>query len=327
MKKDNYWQAIRGICIILIILIHTLYTDGSNSIEYFNIIIRRIINFATAVFIFMAGYFTKYSSPKEFYKKKMNRLLLPLVIWDFIYLIVSIITNKQTIAVSIKQLVLLKTAPQLYYIFVLLQLFILCPIMLKIIHKSRTKRILYLPLLITPMYTIFITIFRILLNKNFVLYNYWFLGWISYYYLGLLIRNKEDKKIININPIIPILFIIISILEGIFIKKCFNIYELSVSQLTLSNFIYSIIICLYLCANKNKKTNSKLLCNIGNYSFGIYLSHVLFVRGYFKFYEMLNLNYYTKIILIFISTLVTSYILNKLYYKRIINRKKLRDAA
>lgn len=61
MKIDRiktYWQAIRCVCILAVVLIHSLggfdYTYDYGT-EF--VILRQIINFAVAIFVFMAGYF------------------------------------------------------------------------------------------------------------------------------------------------------------------------------------------------------------------------------------------------------------------------------
>ena len=67
-KKEN-WQSIRGICILAVVLIHSL--GGFNySTRYGTefVVLRQIINFAVATFVFMAGYFVNVDalSDKEF---------------------------------------------------------------------------------------------------------------------------------------------------------------------------------------------------------------------------------------------------------------------
>lgn len=53
-EKNIYWQSVRGVCILAVVLIHSLQCyDFNNGI----VIIRQIINFAVAIFVFMAGYF------------------------------------------------------------------------------------------------------------------------------------------------------------------------------------------------------------------------------------------------------------------------------
>lgn len=58
MRKREYWQSIRGVCILAVVLIHSLGGfDYSTSYSTELTIFRQIINFAVATFVFMAGYF------------------------------------------------------------------------------------------------------------------------------------------------------------------------------------------------------------------------------------------------------------------------------
>lgn len=56
--KSQYWQIVRGICILAVVMIHC-----PSGIEYgisdksLWLILRQIINFPVALFVFMAGYF------------------------------------------------------------------------------------------------------------------------------------------------------------------------------------------------------------------------------------------------------------------------------
>ena len=60
-EKNIYWQSVRGICILAVVLIHSLQCyDFNNGI----VIIRQIINFAVAIFVFMAGYFKRFSAKR-----------------------------------------------------------------------------------------------------------------------------------------------------------------------------------------------------------------------------------------------------------------------
>lgn len=57
-RKREYWQTIRGVCILAVVLIHAL--GGFNYAHDYDtefVILRQIINFAVAIFVFMAGYF------------------------------------------------------------------------------------------------------------------------------------------------------------------------------------------------------------------------------------------------------------------------------
>ena len=68
-EKREYWQSIRGICILAVVLIHSLggfnYSTGYGT-EL--VVLRQIINFAVATFVFMSGYFVNVDtlSDKKF---------------------------------------------------------------------------------------------------------------------------------------------------------------------------------------------------------------------------------------------------------------------
>lgn len=62
MKKNDlnseFWQAVRGICILAVIMIHCPSGIGYSDIEQECwLILRQFINFPVAIFVFMAGYF------------------------------------------------------------------------------------------------------------------------------------------------------------------------------------------------------------------------------------------------------------------------------
>ena len=58
MGKREYWQSIRGICILAVVLIHSLGEfDYSVICDTEFIVFRQIINFAVATFVFMSWYF------------------------------------------------------------------------------------------------------------------------------------------------------------------------------------------------------------------------------------------------------------------------------
>ena len=153
-SKSKYFQSIRGVCILAVILIHSLQFSDNIMANYLFIGIRSCINFCVAVFIFMAGYFTninKFDNDKKgFYKTKFKRLVIPLLLWNLIYVSIKLICGKYENTYSlIKSLFSFSSSAQLYYILVLIQLFILLPLIIKMLNNKRTKWILYT---ITPLY-------------------------------------------------------------------------------------------------------------------------------------------------------------------------------
>ena len=98
-RTKTYWQTIRGICILAVVLIHSLGGfDYSAGYDIELVIFRQIINFAVATFAFMAGYFVpvkklgdKPFSYKEWLINRGARLYIPFVIWSLFYSGISLI--------------------------------------------------------------------------------------------------------------------------------------------------------------------------------------------------------------------------------------------
>ncbi len=57
-NKSQFWQMIRGICILAVIMIHCPSGQTYTNIDYNAwIVLRQCINFPVAMFVFLAGYF------------------------------------------------------------------------------------------------------------------------------------------------------------------------------------------------------------------------------------------------------------------------------
>jgi uncharacterized membrane protein YcfT len=101
--KDNFFQIIRGICIICVVLIHSqngiIYKDsGVYSFNYdYWLIFRQLINFPVAVFVFLTAYFTNITKviekPWPYYISRCKRLVIPFMVWSILYSALSVVKN------------------------------------------------------------------------------------------------------------------------------------------------------------------------------------------------------------------------------------------
>ena len=144
VKRDTNWQALRGICIIAVVLIHCehyVQWDGSvNSFIFY--FYRNLINFPVAVFMFLSGYFAnpeKFGGgTKQYYKDRIVRLIVPYCAWTIIYLIfrATLIGN---INLSFKTLLsaflLGKAAAPFYYIIVLFYFTLATPYLVRYVRN------------------------------------------------------------------------------------------------------------------------------------------------------------------------------------------------
>lgn len=268
--KNNSVQIMRGLAITAVVIIHS-YPNG-----FSGVFIRPFVNFAVAMFIFLSGYLTKLEIPnyRNFMYRRIKKVFVPYCIWSVIYMIPSCFNDFWIKFVSGR------CCGIYYYIFVYIQLVIFTPLIIKLI-KSKYR---ILGWFITPVFTILFKYIFVWTGLNIVSsnFNYLFVAWFIYYYLGILLGNN----IITIKPnnclysVLYIIAIALSIAEGVLWYNVGN-YDMATTQLRLTSIATSMIVTIFayhfIKSNKDlsKTTFNKILITIGNTSFGVYLSHIL----------------------------------------------------
>lgn len=282
----------RAIAIIAVVMIHT--TPAGQ----WQVFCKPFINFAVATFIFLSGYLTKADNENwlKFYVRRITRVLVPYIIWTVIYSIPDIQSSGPSALV--KNLLCANATTTLYYIFVYIQFVLLTPLLGKL-AKSPYRQLGWL---IAPLSVIlfkYIPVFgEIQLGKHIQLFwNDACLGWFTFYYLGLILGNRIIDRQFNIRNL-AVLYcasLLLQMAEG---YLWFTVDPAGCgSQLKLSSILSSsifLLITFYVlerCAPRvnrgSHKPKSRLLCTIGNYSFGIYLVHMMFLKGlqHLEFYS------------------------------------------
>ena len=274
----------RAIAIIAVVMIHT--TPAGQ----WQVFCKPFINFAVATFIFLSGYLTKADNENwlKFYVRRITRVLVPYIIWTVIYSIPDIQSSGPSALV--KNLLCANATTTLYYIFVYIQFVLLTPLL----GKLAISPYRHLGWLIAPLSVIlfkYIPVFGdIQLGKHIELFwNDACLGWFTFYYLGLILGNRIIDRQFNIRnlAVLYCAFLLLQMAEG---YLWFTVDPAGCgSQLKLSSILSSTIFMLITyyvlerCAPRgNRGSNepkSRLLCSIGDYSFGIYLVHIIFLKG------------------------------------------------
>lgn len=298
MKIQQYWQILRGICILAVIMIHCPQgTSGLDQTIWLGI--RQIINFPVVLFIFMAGYFVNPSKvDKNWMKTRGGRLLLPFLIWSTIYTIKNSIFGSPSLKSLIFSFITGKAAAPLYYILVLIQLTILTPYLIR-----KRKSWMYL---ITPAYLVYLYIYNITTGNMPLFYETVFPAWFVFYILGMDAR-KGKLDGIKVKGWMIGLALIASFGEAYLLLKVGCSAGFACSQIKFSSFIYSALIALWLSRNI-KETASNILSSIGDCSFGIYFSHILVLQVVSKVIAMVGVDMWIwKWILTFLLTACLSY--------------------
>ena len=299
-EMSNKVQICRAIAIIAVVIIHNCPQ------EYEGIVIRCFVNFAVALFIFLSGYLTKLNNNniKDFYKKRLLRVFIPYCIWSVLYTIASNIWVN-----FIFNFITGQCCGIYYFIIVYIQLTILVPWISKLIKSKYWK----LGFMITPIF-IFIEYIFFLSNKQITSpYNGLFFGvWFIFFYLGMCIRNGNIRISLNYKKLYYLFIVgyIIQLIEGT-VWYAYGNYSMATTQLKFSAILCSIIISIiaYLWIIKETEISYNKIDNIfimiGNYSFGIYLTHIALMAVLDKtVYKFIDIIFPFNIILIILIEVI-----------------------
>lgn len=269
--KNQYIQFLRGIAILAVVLIH------SNIPGLSRVLLRPFINFAVALFIFLSGYLTKTQITDfgRFCGKRILKVLVPYAIWSVVYAI------PQGFDGFLLDFLTGRCCGIYYYILVYVQFVLLTPMICRLLQS----KFRWLGWLITPIGTL---VFRYLfllmdipvLSEN---YNYLFIAWFIYYYLGLALGNGNMKlaQKPGKHTVFYAVAIVISLSEGL-IWYAFDNFDMATTQLRLSSILTSftfLLLCHHFLSKQpgfiKRNPLGKLVVLLGDCSFGIYLSHIL----------------------------------------------------
>lgn len=314
-KKSLFWQMVRGICILAVVMIHC---PGGN---YFSavdskvwIVFRQLINFPVALFFFMAGYFVNIDKVNEdyfhFLTNRGTRLVIPYIVWSGVYLVIEVIKSRSVPLSRIVYCIFTGDAAiQLYYIVVLLQLTLLTPLIIRI----KKGRWLYL---ITPIYYIICYISNFLTGRNSKIWSVLFPAWIIYYILGMDSRKHVFDNVLNKFSgwkVGGALFL--SILEAYILNAFGYNYEFVTGQINFSNCLYccalSFALLKYFQENTTVKMNNVAI-KIGNMSYGIFYLHMLvlmIIRKLFSFTIFFKSWVIAFLICFFLTVSITCFII------------------
>lgn len=268
-------QVLRGLAIIAVVMIHTC------PLGMMQVLFRPILNGAVAVFIFLSGWLTPYKVNEKslrFAKRRILRVLIPYIAWTFIYTIAS--KNMMLLG---RNLLTASGTPHLYYILVYMQITCVAPFLWKI-WNSKFRNVVWI---VSP---VFLILYRYVLPVINIRMPEWlrsvcensFLGWFIFFYLGFVLGNN----LVSVNMkkkyllVLYIVSLILQLFEGMVWLELGSTNPMSQWNLTAcaSSLLIIALMNQYLFSNCCLGKIEKTIILVGNYSFGIYLSHVLMIR-------------------------------------------------
>ncbi|MDY4281125.1 MAG: acyltransferase [[Pasteurella] mairii] len=323
-----YWLDVaRAIAIFLVVFTHIHERIGVNSILIKGIFYD-IDRLGVPLFFMISGglILPKLTNINivVFYKKRVPQFLLVLVLYSMLTTLIYKITNGVDFSKAIKDSILLHNgiypasngnAHQLWFMYSIIQLYLIAPFLAKLLENLTDNEIL-----LFLIFSIILTQFKFTFNIDFLKrLGTNFIGeYVNFFILGYLFiyRNKR------INLIISIILLVIPILlslwyeayKGEFINSL-HWYSSSLQILISSIGLINLIRNLFTNAK-----SSRFVEYISRYSFGIYLSHYLFIYLFLDVKNYIN-SLTGKIIILIIPTLIASYLFTHFLSKNKITQK------
>lgn len=291
MIRLTYWDSIKGLAIIAVIIIHASTLSLKFPIDslnfLFGISLRQIVNFAVPIFFAIAGLFSVQKieqSSSSFIKKRILVLLPTYIIWTLIYIIIFKHEHFFSLKDIFLDFFLGKGVGIGYFVIVLIQFILITPLIWKLKTMKSHILIMISMFIIGMIYRYNLSIYypdSIL--AHFPYNGILFIVWYPFYHFGIFISifKKEVKNIIKKYLwIIFLMFVVslmLSFIEG-YIFASYGLSNFGASQVKISSLFTSFLffnLLLYLYFEKKAKyLDNKYLAWLGINSYIIYLSHL-----------------------------------------------------
>lgn len=304
-KKIEWIEYLRAISILGVVMLHVIGGWENDSIgrESFkamsmprfildNVVLSFLIRFALPCFIMITG-FLLLDPNKEVKLKKIKKYVLrmvgALVTFGFLFCIIEeyykIGFNNplKLILNSVLNLLQGKSWGLMWYVYTMIGLYLITPL-LKIFVENSSKTIAKYTLITLFFLTMVIPTINLTFNTNISNFFPIYQPFVFYYLIGYYILKTDifSDKEVYIFGIIGI----IGMIATIIIKNCFSV-KLSLDSENVFVAMYAIMIFKLFGTNKIKIKNNKIMNiiikNMSKYSFGIYLTHAIFLNFINKF--------------------------------------------
>lgn len=330
MQKNLNIEAIKITAVFWVIVLHVsgqlLSENLSNYSTNFWIIniVDSFSRICVPLFLLASGRYLlqKPLNTKEFYFKRANRILIPLVFWSIVYSFFGSWLQKGKIDVDYMLNGIIHGRPffHLWYLYMLVGLYLVSPILIKIVNDFGKKDLLIFSgfmIVVSMFYDVAVFYFN--LNIPFI---FWFMSYLGYFVAGYTLGKIEINIPKNTLLIIYILTSLsIAILSYLTMKYHRNnqyFYQASSPTVVLASLSF------FVWMTKLKISENNFLVRISGLTLGIYLTHAIILELFQKYDMQLygaTTNPIFKIILNSLTVFICALLISK--SMKIIGLKKL----
>ncbi len=280
-NRESWADLARILATFLIILVHTSGINQISNLNYYSSLLYSSLGYLGApLFFILSGYFLlpKKESAKTFYKKRLNRILLPWISWSLILSFIQIYpSSNYSVFIFVSKF---KESLQAFWFLPLLVcLYLLTPFLRNLLNNSSKKEIL---LMLTLWFLAF-SFFPYSLNSQAFPYAAdnglvrQTFGFIGFYIFGFYLFLNSKEKINKYFHLLSFLVLIISTITLSVLIQSKNINLQIIHYLSPTIVLASISFSFFLLSMFKKIKLSKkavsLIANISGMSLGIYLLH------------------------------------------------------
>ena len=282
-ERDTYWDAVKGVAILLVVTIHYL---GGRTGDSWTYLCRQFASISVFMFVFAAGYFTNVDrvivETASFVSRRLLRLLLPYIVWSVATIMVfSPLDLMDFQRLFFHDLLLGYGVSIGYYVIALSQLALLTPFLLRCLKTRPCVAIAcsaVLTLATCGVATLAasgkLTTFGLSVPVPYP--GIFFTAWLWPYVLGLALRGNHmtlahltEKKIMCL-PVCAGLFLLVVAQDSIMPMLGLQ----SQAQFNLSGQVFATACCISVVLFHRKLTGCWWLAVLGRGSFLIYLTHL-----------------------------------------------------
>lgn len=316
-KREIIYDFIRVLSCIFVIGIHSTN----------NLIFNSIFRIGLPMFIFLSGVLllnAKEEPTSKFYLKRFLKIVIPLYIYSFIYLFIYKYNYNLNIFIPSNILLEIKNITKgyihyhLWYPYMIIGIYMCTPYlkkMCKALTDNDCKNLLILIFIISLIkYTL------PNFNINIGINNFTFLGCNLIFLLGYLTTKPIISKHYKIIYFLGIISFCFNIIAKTYLPKLTNLDDIAITMMLQVMALY-----LVLYRNKEKicsnKTINKIVTYLSEYTWEIFLVHVIVLDILKKYILTLNipsiLSYTILIVLVTIISYFYAMVINKLIIKPI----------
>ncbi|MBT2679814.1 acyltransferase family protein [Bacillus sp. ISL-35] len=333
-----FW--IRAIACIAVVMGHSIqltnveFKNFSN--DFYSLLLNYLLAaglFGTPVFVFISELLLSKKYPTQlpvgFFKKRIAYIFFPYLFMNVVYAFIKIESyNVIVIIVEILKNIFLGHSV-LYFILIIFQFYLLHSILNNFLNRYSPVAVLSVSFAINMLY---LAIFNFMdppnnsIAKEVWRYGYWlpFVGWLFYFTLGfycgkyfdkfVYLLGKYSKTVFALPPLTFFLFIIIN---------KFDLINYTTSKrVDMVPYTVSIIFLIFLVSTHFIKTVPKIVMIISNYSFSIYLLHMLIIHLIELFTPPIMLNKLSYLVIVMVISvcfsILLSYLINKFTFGKYI---------